>query len=215
VTDALDRLAEPGAHLLERVDAILLASGLPAGHPITGLLRRLGALPTDAMHAICAQQPAPLRAAATEARRLVDGYERQRDLIAAPAGWAGAAGERFGAHRETVVAYLDGAGERGVIDRLRSTAACLDELAEWMGRSRLGMARAVADVLGSAEVVHLCATGDAAAAATIGARVLTAADDAHTAGRELADRWRGRLDELAYRPPGSGKPAAGGIRLAF
>jgi hypothetical protein len=63
-------------------------------------------------------------------------------------------------------------------------------------------------VLVSAEAVALrTGTGETAAAATIGARVLETVAAAHQAGTELRERWADRLGEVAYRPPAE-TPAA-------
>jgi hypothetical protein len=211
MTDALDRLAEPGADLLGRVDAALLAHGFPAGHPIAGLLRRLGALPADTLHAISALRPAPLRAAASELRSTIDGYQRQRDLLDTPAGWAGSAGDRFAARRGALTAFLGETAEAG-----HATVAYLEDVAEWMERSRSATARTLADVLGSAEAIELRApvtdgvdhaSTTAVAAATVGSRFLATAVEVHDAGRAVAERWAGRLDEVDYRPPAADAPA--------
>jgi hypothetical protein len=209
VIDALDRLTSPGADLLQRVDAALMADGLPAGHPVTELLRRLGALPADLLNAISAWRSAPLRAAASDLHRTAERYEQQRDRLTVPAGWAGAAGEGFAAHRQALVRFLGETGvpdETSLLGRLRATAAYLEDVAEWLDRSRREMARAVADVLGSAEAVRLHLSGDATAAAAIAARILTAATRAYSSGQAVAQRWAGRLDEVPYRPPAPTAP---------
>src|SRR5690348_2260003 len=126
VTDVLDRLAGPAGELLARVDDILVARGLPAGHPIVDLLRRLGALPADAAHAISAQRSAPLRAAGSELRRHADGY----GALHADNDWRGTAAERFAAQRSAAAAHLAGSAER-----IRDTADYLDDVADWIDRS--------------------------------------------------------------------------------
>jgi hypothetical protein len=217
VSDALDRLIPPGTDLLERVDAVLIAHGLPAGHPVAALLRALGALPADVLAATCGWRPAPLRADAADLRRTAEEYERERDLIV-PAEWAGSAGEGFAVHRTALVRFLGETGapdEAGLVGRLRATAAYLDDVAEWLDRSRREMARSVADVLGSAEAVRLRATGDADAAASIAARVLSAAAEAYSGGRTVAKRWAGRLDEVSYRRPEPAAPITTETRLAL
>ncbi|MDT5037779.1 MAG: hypothetical protein QOE03_2964 [Micromonosporaceae bacterium] len=229
MTDALDSLAEHGVDQMVRVDAALSAHGLPAGHPVAGLLRRLGALPADALDAILALRAAPLRAAATDLRRTAAGYSYQRDLLATPAEWAGSAGERFAAYRDDLVAHLGSTGdpdEQGLVGRLRGTADYLDDVATWVERSRRDMAVALAEVLGSIEATRLRTgraggtTASVGAAATVGARVLTAAADAHAIGLVLAERWAGRLAEVPYRcgADGAGEGcvgAAGETRLAL
>jgi hypothetical protein len=198
VTDVLDRLADPAGEMLARVDDTLMAHGLPAGHPIVDLLRRLGALPADAAHAISAQDPAPLRAAGSELRHHADGYDVRLDT--AP-GWEGPAADGYAAGRSAVQAHLAGSA-----DRLRATAAYLDDVADWIDASRRALAYALADALGSEEAVRL-RDRDVEAAATIGARILRAVDEAHEAGRDLARRWAGRLDEVPYDSgPGPGSP---------
>jgi hypothetical protein len=229
VSDALDRLLPVGADLLERVDAALLALGLPAGHPVIALLRRLGASPAEALRAVSTWQPAAARDAASVLRDTAERHERQRDLIAVPVGWAGAAGEGFAAHRVALVDFLAETGwpaEAGLVGRLRATATYLDEVADWLDRSRDAMARSIADVLGSAEAVRLHASdaagaavgvharGDAGAAATIAAHVLTVAAEAHSGGQAIAERWAGRLDEVSYRPPSPAVRSAGETRLS-
>ncbi len=200
MTDALDRLAEPGADLLGRVDAALLAHGFPAGHPIADLLRRLGALPADALHAITALRPAPLRTAASELRQTLDGYQRRRDLLPAPPRWTGAAGDRFATLQTALTGFLGDTAGAG-----RATVAYLDDVTEWMTQARSATARTLADVLGSAEAIQLHTPGRvpvvATAAVTVGARFLATAVEVHDAGRAVAERWAGRLDEVSYRPP--------------
>lgn len=219
MTDALDRLAEPGADLLERVDAALLAHGFPAGHPIADLLRRLGALPRDALHAISGLRPAPLRAAASELREIIDGYEQQRDLLRTPPGWTGSAGERFAALRAALTGFLGETADAG-----HATRGYLEDVADWMERSRSVTARTLAEVLGSVEAITLRApvTGGAdragstaLAAATVGARFLATAVDVHDAGRGVAERWAGRLDEVSYRPPATDAPIGDPSRLVL
>src|SRR2546430_38015 len=89
VADVLDRLVDPAGELLARVDAALLAHGVPTDHAIVALLRRLGALPSDAMHAISACRPAPLRAAASELRQHAEGYAREHASLGSAPDWSG------------------------------------------------------------------------------------------------------------------------------
>ncbi|MGC9670301.1 hypothetical protein ACNTMW_27630 [Planosporangium sp. 12N6] len=218
MSDVLDRVCEAGADLLRRVDAVLAAQGLPAGHPAVTLVRRLGALPAGVLDAVSAWRPAPVRAAAGDLRRLAEGYERQRDLLTPPARWAGAAGEGFAAHHAALVDFLGQTGapdEASLVGRVRATAAYLDDVAEWLERSRRDMALAVADAIGSAEAVRLHEAGDVAAAAAIAARILAVAAEAESGGDEVARRWAGRLDEVTYRPPAPAATPVDQTRLAF
>ncbi len=216
MTDALDRLVGPGIDLLDRVDAALMAHGFPADHPVAGLLRRLGALPGDALHAISALRPAAVRVAGSELRQTIERYQRQRDLLAEPVDWTGPAGERFSVHRAALASFIGDTGdadELGLVGRLWSTAAYLDDVAEWMERSRSAMARVLADVLGSVEAIRLHTPDAAAAAATVGALVASAAAEAHDAGRAVAERWAGRLDEVPYHSPTVDAPTTVDTRL--
>ncbi|NJC69217.1 hypothetical protein HC031_05715 [Planosporangium thailandense] len=217
MNDVLDQVIAPGADLIERVDAALMAHGIPTDHPVTGLMRRVGALPADVLSAATGWRPTALRATASDLRRTAAGYERQRDLIAAPAPWEGAAGEEFAAHRAALVAFIGETGEpteASLAGRLRATGDYLDDVAEWMERARRNLAHAVAEALGSAEAVALHAGGDALAAATIAARVLTAASEVYADGDDLTRRWAGRLDQIGYRPPATIAPSSGAIRLS-
>jgi hypothetical protein len=54
--DPFDRLAGPAGDLRRRVGESLAAGGAPEGHPIWPLLRRLRALPGEALAAL---RPAP------------------------------------------------------------------------------------------------------------------------------------------------------------
>lgn len=217
MSDVLDQVIAPGTQLLDRVDAALLAHGIPADHPVTALLRRLGALPADVLSAAATWCPAAVRATAADLRRVAAGYERQRDLVAASAGWAGTAGAEFAAHRAALAGFVAETGEPGeasLVGRLRATAAYLDDVAAWLERARRDLARAVAEALGSSEAVALHASGDALAAAAIAARVLAAAAEAYADGDAVAQRWAGRLDEITYRPPVTATPSSGEIRLS-
>ncbi|GAA1804272.1 hypothetical protein HC028_04230 [Planosporangium flavigriseum] len=212
MSDGLDRLLPPAATLLARVDAVLVAHGVPPAHPVTALLRKLGALPADVLDAISAWRPAPLRDAAADLRQTAEEYASLHGLLTAPAGWAGPTFEGFAAHQAALSEFL---GEPGLEGRLLATAAYLDEVAEWLDRSRGELARSVADALGSAEAVRVHASGDAEAAVAIATRILEAAAEAYDRGQEIADRWAGRLDEISYRPPASTAALPNEIRVAL
>ena len=209
--DALDRLLTPGRDLLARVDDTLVACGAPADHPLWTLLRRVGALPGDAVEAIAALQPQPLTAAADVAHGLTDAYAAP---VADPGEWTGTAAQAYAARWQDLSAYL---GNPGVTGRLVDTARYLAEVADWIRTARRDLAGALAEALCSAEAVRLRLTADdppaarVAAAAAIGARVLDAVASAYDDGRALCDRWAGRLDELPYRPAASvGATSVGG-----
>jgi hypothetical protein len=60
VSDALDGLAGAAAPLLQRVDAVLGEAGAPDHDPLLPLLRRVGALPSEAVAAVAAWGAGPL-----------------------------------------------------------------------------------------------------------------------------------------------------------
>jgi hypothetical protein len=238
--DPLDRLAAPAADLLGRVDDLLADGGAPADHRIWPLLRHLRTLPGPATGAICALRPAPLAAAGTAARTLLTEYDHTGTALRGELPWQGAGAEAFAAHREALAAHLDGAGE-SLVERLTATAGFADAVADWISRTRLGLARTLAVALGSAEAVTLV-TGDAGratgidtgigagigagagpapgveAAAELGARVLGTIAAAYEEAEALAHRWPVTPTELAYRPAaptGAGLPLDGTTRLAL
>ncbi|SDZ35205.1 hypothetical protein SAMN05444365_11116 [Micromonospora pattaloongensis] len=204
--DALDQLAPPATELLGRVDDLLVRAGAPTAHPIWPLLRRVRALPGDAVGAIIALRPAPLAAAGSGLRVLLPGYAHARATLADRPPWDGPGADAFDAHRGALAADLDD-GADGAGTRLAATGSYLDELAGWAAQSRTDVARALAAVIGSAQAVEVV-TGDpsgagpARAAAEIGAVVLVAVADTVDRADALLGRWGPLLgDAPPYRSP--------------
>lgn len=220
--DALDRLAPSGGDLLDRVDHLLATGGAPANHPIWPLVRRLRALPGDVAAAVVALRPEPLRAAGAAARELLAEYATARAGLGGDSGWEGAAGSAFEAHRRALVAHLD-EGPESLRGRLAATAGYADAVAEWVTETRLALARALAEVLGSAEAVTVVtarsqhAMPDRAresAAAEIGVRVLEVVAAGYDEAEALLARWRPALSELPYHPPAEDLvPLDAGLRI--
>ncbi|MEV4760582.1 hypothetical protein AB0J86_36520 [Micromonospora sp. NPDC049559] len=205
--DPLDRLAGPGADLLRRVDDTLVAAGAPDDHRIWPLLRRLRALPGEAVAAVAALHPAPLAEAGGALRTRLPEYEDARAALAREVSWQGAGAEAYAAQRDALAAYLT-AGPESLAGRLSATAGYAAALGDWVTASRGALARTVAEVLGSAEAVALLpgAAEDgpasaAPAAAEIGARVLTTVAEAYDRAEALLARWAPRLGEVDFRPP--------------
>src|SRR5262249_34949217 len=112
VMDALDRVADAGRDLLARVDAALLAGGAPSEDPIWPLLRRVGALPGDALHFAAGLDPEPMTATASELRACSRAFaERREDLAAHVAAehWTGAGADAFTATWRALADHI-GAG---------------------------------------------------------------------------------------------------------
>ena len=204
--DVLDRLAEPGLDLLARVDT-LLAAGAPEGHRLWPLLRRMQVLPGDAVRQFLDLHPAPLATAGDAVRRLVRGYDDASAALSDPVAWSGPAAAAYDEARAALLRHLD-EGPESLVGRLESTAGYADALADWVQGSRLALARALADVLGSAEAVTVHATtrspggegsAGAVAAAEIAARVLAVLGVAYDGAETLLRQWSPSLAETTWR----------------
>ncbi|NED58404.1 hypothetical protein G3I24_46875, partial [Micromonospora aurantiaca] len=64
--------------------------------------------------------------------------------------WSGAAASAYDEARAALLRHLD-EGPESLVGRLESTAGYADALAGWVEGSRAALARALAEVLGSAE----------------------------------------------------------------
>jgi hypothetical protein len=215
--DPLDRLAEPGLDLLARVDT-LLAGGAPEGHPLWSLLRRMQVLPGAAVRDFLDLQPAPLADAGHAVRQLVRGYDDTCALLADPVAWSGPAAAGYDEARDALLQHLD-RGPESLVGRLESTAGYADALADWVAGSRLALARALADVLRSAEAVTVHAAtrpGSEAgragglAAAQIATRVLGVLGVAYDGAETLLRQWAPSLAETTWRDGPAGAFQLGG-----
>ncbi|WP_446217973.1 hypothetical protein [Micromonospora sp. IBHARD004] len=215
--DALDRIAAPGLDLLARVDA-LLAAGAPEGHRLWPLLRRMQVLPGDAVRDFLDLQSAPLATAGHAVRRLVRAYDDACAALTDPVAWSGPAASAYDEARGALLRHLD-EGPESLVGRLESTAGYADALAEWVEGSRLALARALADVLGSAEAVTVLAatrSGGAAdpagayAAAEIATRVLAVLGVAYDGAETLLRQWSPSLAETSWREGTAATPRYGG-----
>ncbi|WP_433389314.1 hypothetical protein [Micromonospora sp. KLBMP9576] len=217
--DALDRLAEPGLDLLRRVDT-LLAAGAPEGHRVWPLLRRMRVLPGEAVRHFLDLHPAPLAAAGRATRRLMPGYDDVCAALTDPVLWSGPAASSYGQARAVLLRHLD-EGPDSLVGRLESTAGYADALADWVEGSRLALARALADVVRSAEAVRVVAAmaapgggrghGEAAGpgateAAEIAARVLAVLSVAYDGAETLLRQWAPSLAESRWRAPAAERP---------
>ena len=159
--DHLDRVAEPGRALLERVDTALLNGGAPAGHRVWPLLRRIGALPGDAFDFTVRLEPTALASSAAELKSRAADYVAGRTELSEPfvaGAWQGAGADAFGTVWRALGEHIgDGAtaDEPSLSGRLLATASYVDSLARWMSDLRVEVALAVAGALASAEAVTL------------------------------------------------------------
>ncbi len=196
-------MAPTGSSLLSAGSTELLTRfGAADDDPLWPLLRRVRALPGEAVAALSSTLRAePIAAAGAEVRARTTTYADARAAITAPVAWEGPAGDAFAAHTDRLAADLATAG-----DALASTARLADEIADWAARTRARLAAVLADVLTSGEAVAIVLGGNDAprAAVTIATRVLTALDASITDGETPHPRpeptapaaHRGR------RPPG-------------
>jgi hypothetical protein len=220
--DVLDRLAEAAADLLTRVDLAIEEGGAAPDHPVWPLVRRLRALPGDAVVAVAALRPEALAEAGSVLRPLADAYAETGRTAARGVGWTGAAADRFTATAAALATHLSGGDcptAPGLAGRAHATARFAEALAGWMTETRDTVAHRVATALSSAEAVTLRAAEPgsaraAAAAADIGALILGAVAEAYDAAEELSASWTDRLAEEPYRSPaGDGPPHAGGLSV--
>jgi hypothetical protein len=224
VTDALDRLAPAARPLLHRVDTTLAEAGAPADDPVWPLLRQVRALPSEAVAAVAGWRVGPLEAAADPLRALARGYTEALDGIPAHPPWEGEGAVAYGVQWSALRGHITGAGPASVVGRLRESAAYVEDLVEWLQRSRRAVAVAVADVLASAEAVTLLTAGAAGpagagaaggypaagmAAARVAAHVLGPVAVACEEGRRLHDDWHARLGEVPLHPSRAGAGVSG------
>lgn len=203
----LDRVAAPAADLLGRVDVVLASAGAPADHPLWPLLRRLRALPGDAVGAIAATTSAPLAAAGSVLRATPDGYVRRGASLPDSGHWHGAAADSFAAQWTALRAHLVG----DLADRAAATVSYVDALAGWLDDLRAALARTLAVVLGSAEAARVRTASVLSpevslAAADIAVRVLETLAVASDRGEEIMAEWAPRLAEGVYRAPTGSPP---------
>jgi hypothetical protein len=171
--DALDRVVAPGRDLLGRVDAALVAAGAPPGDPIWPLLRRVGALPGDALEFAVGLDAEPMLSAAAELRsRSRDFGDRSIDLTARIGSrpWTGSGAETFTALWRALGSHIgDGAAadQPSITGRLLAMSSYLDSVAHWMTALRTKLAVAVASALISAEAVTLRAAAPSSSLASL------------------------------------------------
>ena len=235
--DLLDQIHPASRDLLDRVDATLLAAGAPGDHRIWPLLRRVGALPGEAVGHFAAATPERLAAVAVPLRDHADGYRSSVASVPAVAAWRGPAAEGFAAQWSTLSGHLAGDDET-MAGRLIDTARFLDDVSGWLTRARRELAGALAECLGSAQAGavrglpaaagpdprHALTWGSGtpapreavAAAATIGAHLLAAVAEIIDDGQRTLDNWAGRLSDLPYPTVSvspAGIPAGGRLEI--
>ncbi|MEU4622479.1 hypothetical protein AB0G04_21240 [Actinoplanes sp. NPDC023801] len=187
--DQLDQLLAAATPLLSRVDEALSGVGAPGGHDVWRELRRVRLLPGDAARAVAALHPAAIRDATVELRADARAYADLADALPLAGGWSGEAAEAYEQARRGAAEHLNG-GPDSLGSRMEATADLADALTGWMLRARGDLAATLAEVMLSTEAMNLLAddhppTGRAAAAATIGARLLQTVADSYDEAEAL------------------------------
>jgi hypothetical protein len=151
--DLITRVDDAARDLLARVDAILLAAGVPAGHPVARLLPAARALPGEVFAGFADASPAALNDVARALRGLLDGYATEHLRLAVRPRWEGATAEAALARATGMAEHLYGHADDTLGGRLSATARYLIEVAAWLSASRDAVAATVARCLASAEAV--------------------------------------------------------------
>lgn len=213
--DQVTRIETVARPLLQTVDTTLASHGAPAEHPVWRLLRDVGATPGDAVTFVSLTLATQLREAA---ERLSEVAEVYREAAGAPAvTWQGRAGEEYAAQVRALGAHL----RDDLADAVTDTAGYLADVAQWQEQARLDLARALADVLVSAEAVTLAqaragglaeglpvSRAAVLAAADVAAHVLRAVVGVIEDGEALAGRWA----EAAHERPMRAAAPTGAVR---
>jgi len=227
--DALARLEPVARPLLHDVDKLLANLGAPPEHRVWSLLRHVGATPAEAVAFFGDIEPDHFWALASALRTQAEAYLAA--VVPASVPWQGAAGEAYAAEASAVLGHLSGGSGSGetMAARIEATASYVDDVADWFERSRWCLARALAEILNSAQAVAVrsCpalaggveelarhrggASGGGSsrvaavsAAADIGAGVLQLAAECLARGRDLLQHGP-RLVDLPFVAPVAGK----------
>ena len=190
--DRLEELLATADPLLARIDALLTTVGAPAEHVVWRELRRVRLLPADATRAIAALRPADLTGAVEDLRADARACADAAALLPDPGEWTGEAADTYDDLRRRTVDQLAG-GDESLDERLEATADLAQALSDWMTRSRVSVAGALADALDSSEAFTLMLAVPATpppmeeivAAADLATRILRPVADAYDDGADL------------------------------
>jgi hypothetical protein len=187
--DRLDELLTAAEPLLGRVDDVLSGIGAPGGHDVWRELRRVRLLPGDATRVVAALRPTAILDAAPELRADARVYADLADALPLADGWTGEASEAYEKARRGTAEHLNG-GPDSLGHRMSATADLADSLTAWMLQIRADLAAALAAAMLSTEAVVLAGvdhlpSDQAAAAATIGARLLRVIADGYDEAEDL------------------------------
>jgi len=200
--DRLDEVLAVSAPLLDRVDDLLETSGAPEGHEVWGELRRVRLLPGAAVRAVAGLRPAAFDDTVTELRSEARACAEAATELPAPGDWAGEAAEAYDAARQRVADRLSGDDE-SLDERLEATADLAQALTDWMTKSRLDLAVALATVLESGEALTLAtppgsppAEAETDAAAAVAAQLLRTIADNYTDADDLLQGSAGLAESI-------------------
>ena len=182
--DRLDEVLGVAAPLIAMIDAALAEQGAPADHEVWRQLRRVRLLPGDAARAVASLRPADF----DEAVRLLRADARACVEVAQelpnPGEWEGEAAAAYVELRDRVADRLSG-DEESLDERLEASADLAEALIDWMERSRVELALALAGVLASGDAVALRADDDPLAAAAMAAQVLRTIAESYAEADDL------------------------------
>jgi hypothetical protein len=194
--DLLARVWPHAEDLVRRVDAQIQLDGAPPEHPVWTQLRRVGALPTDAVEHFLWLDAGSVGA---DRDRVIDEAEAVRTTAGQvrSGAWRGAGAEAYAARWTHLIGYIDDLDRR-----MSDTALFLGEAARWVRHSRDELAMELAACLGSREAVAIkVELTSGGAAADLAERILAAVADCIESGWQLRQRWADRLGEVPWREP--------------
>jgi hypothetical protein len=176
--DRLDELLAVSTPLLERVDDLLETSGAPEGHAVWRELRRVRLLPGAAVRAVAVLRPAAFDETVPELRAEARACAEAAADLPPPGDWTGEAADAYETVRRRVADRLSG-DDDSLDERLEATADLAQALTDWMTKTRLDLAEALAVALVSGEALTLAGsagspptTAETDAAATVATHLL-------------------------------------------
>ncbi|MEU4238853.1 hypothetical protein [Actinoplanes sp. NPDC026619] len=200
--DRLDEMLSVCGPLLDRVDDLLETSGAPEGHEVWRELRRVRLLPGPAVRAVAELRPAAFDDTVAELRSEARACAEAADELPSPGDWTGAAAEAYDTTRRRVADRLSGDDE-SLDERLEATADLAEALTDWMTKSRLDLAVALATALGSGEALTLAAApgsppaeSETDAAAAVATHVLRTIADNYADADDLLQGSAGLAEPL-------------------
>jgi hypothetical protein len=189
--DRLDETLAACVPLLERVDDLLEVAGAPGGHEVWSELRRVRLLPGEAARVVAELRPAAFDDAVARLRSEARACAAAATDLLPPGDWTGDAADAYETARRQVAGRLSGDDE-SLEERLEATADLAQAFTDWMTKTRLDLAAALAGVLSSGEALTLAAglgspptEAETDAAAAVATHVLRTIADSYADAEDL------------------------------